>query len=53
MADDKIHRTHTSKRSLPPSATKLGYVYECGYEVERNYKEPFYASPFGRLDATA
>ncbi|MCF2646252.1 type I restriction endonuclease subunit R [Prevotella stercorea] len=21
---------------------ELGYKYECGYEVERNYKEPFY-----------
>ena len=43
MADDKKFTEDAYEQTLIALfRDELGYAYECGYEVERNYKEPFY-----------
>ena len=43
MADDKKFTEDAYEQTLIALfRDELGYKYECGYEVERNYKEPFY-----------
>lgn len=43
MADDKKFTEDAYERTLIALfRDELGYAYECGYEVERDYKEPFY-----------
>ena len=43
MADDKKFTEDAYEQALIALfRDELGYAYECGYEVERNYKEPFY-----------
>ena len=43
MADDKKFTEDAYEQTLIALfRDELGYAYECGYEVERDYKEPFY-----------
>lgn len=43
MADDKKFTEDAYEQSLIALfRDELGYAYECGYEVERDYREPFY-----------
>ena len=43
MADDKKFTEDAYEQTLIALfQDELGYAYECGYEVERDYKEPFY-----------
>ena len=43
MADDKKFTEDAYEQTLIALfRDELGYKYECGYEVERDYKEPFY-----------
>lgn len=43
MADDKKFTEDAYEQALIALfRDELGYAYECGYDVERNYKEPFY-----------
>ena len=43
MADEKKFTEDAYEQTLIALfRDELGYAYECGYEVERNYKEPFY-----------
>lgn len=43
MADDKKFTEDAYEQTLIALfRNKLGYAYECGYEVERDYREPFY-----------
>lgn len=43
MADDKKFTEDAYEQTLIALFhDELGYAYECGYEVERDYKEPFY-----------
>ena len=43
MADDKKFTEDAYEQTLIALfRDELGYKYECGYDVERNYKEPFY-----------
>ena len=43
MADDKKFTEDAYEQTLISLfRDELGYKYECGYGVERNYKEPFY-----------
>lgn len=43
MADDKKFTEDAYEQTLIALfRDELGYVYECGYEVERDYREPFY-----------
>ena len=43
MADDKKFTEDAYEQTLIALfRDELGYAYECGYEVERNLKEPFY-----------
>ena len=43
MADDKKFTEDAYEQTLIALfKDELGYAYECGYEVERDYKEPFY-----------
>ena len=43
MADDKKFTEDADEQTLIALfRDELGYKYECGYEVERDYKEPFY-----------
>ncbi len=43
MADDKKFTEDAYEQTLIALfRDELGYAYECGYDVERNYKEPFY-----------
>ena len=43
MADDKKFTEDAYEQTLIALfRDEPGYKYECGYEVERNYKEPFY-----------
>ena len=43
MADDKKFTEDAYEQTLIAMfRDELGYAYECGYDVERNYKEPFY-----------
>ena len=43
MADDKKYTEDAYEQTLIALfRDELGYKYECGYEVERDYKEPFY-----------
>lgn len=43
MADDKKFTEDAYEQSLIALfRNELGYAYECGYEVERDYREPFY-----------
>ena len=43
MADNKKFTEDAYEQTLIALfRDELGYAYECGYEVERNYKEPFY-----------
>jgi len=43
MADDKKFTEDAYEQTLIALfRDELGYSYECGYEVERDYKEPFY-----------
>ena len=43
MADDKKFTEAAYEQTLIALfRDELGYKYECGYEVERDYKEPFY-----------
>ena len=43
MADDKKFTEDAYERTLIALfRDELGYAYECGYEVDRDYKEPFY-----------
>ena len=43
MADDKKFTEDAYEQTLIAMfRDELGYKYECGYDVERNYKEPFY-----------
>lgn len=43
MADDKKFTEDAYEQTLIALfRDELGYAYECGYEVERDYREPFY-----------
>lgn len=43
MADDKKFTENAYEQTLIALfRDELGYAYECGYEVERDYREPFY-----------
>ena len=43
MADDKKFTEDAYEQTLIALfRDELGYAYECGYDVERDYKEPFY-----------
>lgn len=43
MADDKKFTEDAYEQTLIALfRNELGYAYECGYEVERDYREPFY-----------
>ena len=43
MADDKKFTEDAYAQTLIALfRNELGYAYECGYEVERDYREPFY-----------
>ena len=43
MADDKKFTEDAYEQTLIALfRDELGYAYECGYEVDRNYAEPFY-----------
>ena len=43
MADDKKFTEDAYEQALIALfRDELGYAYECGYDVERDYKEPFY-----------
>lgn len=43
MADDKKFTEDAYEQTLNALfRDELGYAYECGYEVERDYREPFY-----------
>lgn len=43
MADDKKFTEDAYEQTLIALfRDELGYVYECGYEVERDYREPFH-----------
>jgi type I restriction enzyme R subunit len=43
MSDDKKFTEDAYEQTLIALfRDELGYAYECGYEVERDYKEPFY-----------
>ena len=43
MADDKKFTEDAYEQALIALfRDELGYKYECGYDVERNYKDPFY-----------
>ncbi len=43
MADDKKFTEDAYEQTLIALfRDELGYAYECGYDVERKYKEPFY-----------
>ena len=43
MADDKKSPKNAYEQTLIALfRDELGYAYECGYEVERDYREPFY-----------
>ena len=43
MADDKKFTEDAYEQTLIALfRDELGYTYECGYDVERDYKEPFY-----------
>ena len=43
MADDKKFTEDAYEQTLIALfRDELGYAYECGYEVERDYKDPFY-----------
>lgn len=43
MADDKKFTEDAYEHTLIALfRDELGYAYECGYEVERDYREPFY-----------
>ena len=43
MADDKKFTEDAYEQTLIALfRDELGYKYECGYDVERDYKEPFY-----------
>lgn len=43
MADDKKFTENAYEQTLIALfRDELGYVYECGYEVERDYREPFH-----------
>lgn len=47
MADDKKFTEDAYEQTLIALfRDELGYAYECGYEVERDYKEPFYRADF-------
>ena len=51
MADDKKFTEDAYEQTLIALfRDELGYAYECGYEVERDYKEPclLYTSPSPR-----
>ena len=41
MAGDKFIESSYEK-ALIALFQELGYTYECGYDVERDYREPFY-----------
>ncbi len=50
MADDKKFTEDAYEQTLIALfRDELGYAYECGYEVDRNYAEPFYRAD---LDAS-
>ena len=43
MADDKKFTEDAYEQTLIALfRDELGYAYECGYEVERDYREPFH-----------
>ena len=40
------HTEESYENTLIQLFQELGYVYECGYEAERDYREPFHRMTF-------